>query len=258
MQIAGSLQGVVTQALLPTADGTGRVPALEILLPDDAVRNLIRQGKVEQIYSVMQTGTRRACRRWSRRSPSWSLRGVVTIDLALSRSSRPEQLLGLLERAGLRPERRVQRARAAAGAAPAAGRRTPRGGGLSRGRLEERGQAVRPRRRQEEAAGRGGPRGRRSRRAGRQAGADLDLEEGALVRPQEAAEGRDRRGHARGRGADARARCARSRRARSALRARAGRGPAARRARPRAGRAGLPRRGAGRSSPTRTSSSSTC
>ena len=57
IQIASSLQGVVTQALLPTADGMGRVPALEVLLPDDAVRNLIRQGKVEQVYSVMQTNT---------------------------------------------------------------------------------------------------------------------------------------------------------------------------------------------------------
>ncbi|HEV3478268.1 MAG TPA: type IV pilus twitching motility protein PilT, partial [Gaiellaceae bacterium] len=61
IQIASSLQGVVTQALLPTADGMGRVPALEILYPDDAVRNLIRQGKVEQIYSVMQTNTASAC-----------------------------------------------------------------------------------------------------------------------------------------------------------------------------------------------------
>ena len=55
----GRSQGVVTQTLLPTADGKGRVPALEILLPDDAVRNLIRQAKVEQIYSVMQTSTGR-------------------------------------------------------------------------------------------------------------------------------------------------------------------------------------------------------
>src|SRR5204862_4926738 len=39
-QLAGTLQGIVTQALLPTADGTGRVPALEILLLDDAVRNV--------------------------------------------------------------------------------------------------------------------------------------------------------------------------------------------------------------------------
>ncbi len=54
-QLAASLEGVVTQTLLPTLDGRGRVPALEVLLPDDAVRNLIRQGKVEQIYSVMQT-----------------------------------------------------------------------------------------------------------------------------------------------------------------------------------------------------------
>jgi hypothetical protein len=59
IQIAGSLQGVVTQTLVPTADGTGRVPAVEILFPDDAVRNLIRQAKVEQVYSIMQTGTSR-------------------------------------------------------------------------------------------------------------------------------------------------------------------------------------------------------
>src|SRR5205823_8715940 len=59
IMIAGSLQAVVTQALLPTADGSGRVAAMEILLPDDAVRNLIRQAKIEQVYSVMQTNTAR-------------------------------------------------------------------------------------------------------------------------------------------------------------------------------------------------------
>ncbi len=59
MQLANSLQGIVTQTLLPTADGTGRVCALEILFLDDAIRNLIRQGKIEQVYSYMQTGTRR-------------------------------------------------------------------------------------------------------------------------------------------------------------------------------------------------------
>ena len=71
VQLAATLAGIVTQNLVPTADGRGRVAALEILLPDDAVRNLIRQGKVEQIYSVMQTNTScAACRRWSRRSPT--------------------------------------------------------------------------------------------------------------------------------------------------------------------------------------------
>src|SRR5690242_6595695 len=100
VQIAGTLQGVVTQALLPTADGQGRVPALEILLPDDAVRNLIRQGKVEQIYSVMQTGTAKGMVTMERSLAELILRGIITKELALSRSSRPEQLAGLLERAG--------------------------------------------------------------------------------------------------------------------------------------------------------------
>jgi twitching motility protein PilT len=100
MQIAGSLQGIITQALLPTAAGTGRVPALEILLPDDATRNLIRQGKVEQIYTIMQTSTQRGMQTMEQALAELTLRHVVTLDAALARSSRPDQLLGLLERAG--------------------------------------------------------------------------------------------------------------------------------------------------------------
>jgi twitching motility protein PilT len=100
IQIASSLQGVVTQALLPTADGRGRVPALEILLPDDAVRNLVRQGKVEQIYSVMQTNTGRGMQTMEQSLAELILRRVVDLEVGLSRSSRPAQLIGLLERAG--------------------------------------------------------------------------------------------------------------------------------------------------------------
>src|SRR5947199_3831164 len=100
IQIASSLQGVVTQALLPTADGKGRVPALEVLLPDDAVRNLIRQGKVEQVYSVMQTNTSRGMQTMEQSLADLIMRGVVELEIGLSRSSRPAQLIGLLERAG--------------------------------------------------------------------------------------------------------------------------------------------------------------
>ncbi|SRR6266542_1752590 len=100
IQLAATLEGVVTQALLPTADGTGRVAALEILFPDDAVRNLIRQTKVEQIYSVMQTGVARGMQTMEQALAELTLRGVITVDVAMSRSSRPEQFLGLLERAG--------------------------------------------------------------------------------------------------------------------------------------------------------------
>src|SRR4051812_23340015 len=100
VQIAGTLQGVVTQALVPTADGQGRVAALEILLPDDAVRNLIRQGKVEQIYSVMQTNTSRGMQTMEQSLADLTLRQVIDFEGAVGRSSRPEQLRGLLERAG--------------------------------------------------------------------------------------------------------------------------------------------------------------
>ena len=98
IQLASTLQRVVTQTLLPTADGRGRIEALEILIPDDAVRNLIRQGKVEQIYSVMQTGTGRGMQTMEQSLADLVLRRIVTKDVALSRSSRRDQLIGLLER----------------------------------------------------------------------------------------------------------------------------------------------------------------
>ncbi len=100
VQIATSLQGIVTQALLRTADADGRVPALEVLFPDDAVRNLIRQGKVEQIYSVMQTSTTRGMQTLEQSLAELVLRRVITKDTALGASSRRNQLDALLDRAG--------------------------------------------------------------------------------------------------------------------------------------------------------------
>ncbi len=100
-QLAASLEGVVTQTLLPTADGRGRVAAVEILLPDYAIRNLIRQRKLEQIYSVMQTGTARGMQTMEQALCELVLRGTITKAAALECSSYPDQLLGLLERAGV-------------------------------------------------------------------------------------------------------------------------------------------------------------
>jgi twitching motility protein PilT len=56
VQLAMSLQGVIYQTLVPTVDGSGRVPAVELLLANSAVRNLIREGKTFQLPSIMQTG----------------------------------------------------------------------------------------------------------------------------------------------------------------------------------------------------------
>src|SRR5262249_52185086 len=87
VQLAATLQGTCTQALLPPPGGTGRVPALEILFPDDAVRNLIRQGKVEQVYSVMQTSTSKGMQTMEQSLADLVLRKVIALDEALSRSS---------------------------------------------------------------------------------------------------------------------------------------------------------------------------
>jgi len=100
VQLAGTLQGIVTQNLVPTADGAGRTAALEILMPDDAVRNLIRQAKVEQIYSVMQTSSARGMQTMEQSLADLALRRVITGEVAFSRSTRPDQLRGLLERGG--------------------------------------------------------------------------------------------------------------------------------------------------------------
>src|SRR5919106_1393034 len=101
MQIAGSLQGIVTQALLPTLAGDGRVAALEILLPDDATRNLIRQGKVEQIYTVMQTSTSRGMQTMEQALADLVGKGQITVDTALGATNKADQLRGLLEPTGL-------------------------------------------------------------------------------------------------------------------------------------------------------------
>src|SRR6266508_319440 len=99
-QLAGTLEGVIAQTLLPTADGQGRVAAVEILLPDDAVRNLIRQAKIEQVYSIMQTGSKKGMQTMEQALADLVLRGVIAKDIALGRSRKTEQLMGLPTRAG--------------------------------------------------------------------------------------------------------------------------------------------------------------
>jgi twitching motility protein PilT len=101
MQLALSLEGVVTQTLMKTADEQGRVPALEVLIPDDAVRNLIRQGKIEQVYSFMQTGSKRGMQTMEQSLADLVSKHLITVEQAVSRSTRPEQLLGQLERSGI-------------------------------------------------------------------------------------------------------------------------------------------------------------
>ena len=74
IQLAGSLEAVITQQLVLSSTGYGRVPVAEIMLCNPAIRNLIRSRKTHQIYSLVQTERRWACRPWTRASPRPSRR----------------------------------------------------------------------------------------------------------------------------------------------------------------------------------------
>jgi twitching motility protein PilT len=97
MQLSVSLQGIMTQQLLPTADGSGRVVACEVLVPNAAVRNLIREGKTHQIYSVLQTGSAHGMQTMDAALAGLIRSGKVSQQLAESRSSSPEELRRLLD-----------------------------------------------------------------------------------------------------------------------------------------------------------------
>jgi twitching motility protein PilT len=95
-QLSVALQGIVTQQLLPTADGSGRVVAAEVLIPTAAVRNLIREGKTHQIASVMQTGSAQGMQTMDASLASLVRAGKISIQTAESRSSTPDELRRLL------------------------------------------------------------------------------------------------------------------------------------------------------------------
>jgi twitching motility protein PilT len=96
-QLSIALQGIVTQQLLPTADGQGRVCACEVMVPTPAVRNLIREGKTHQLYSALQTGGSHGMQTMDAALADLVRGGVITRQLAESRSSTPEELKRLLE-----------------------------------------------------------------------------------------------------------------------------------------------------------------
>jgi twitching motility protein PilT len=86
----------MTQQLLPTADGSGRVAACEVLIPTPAVRNLIREGKTHQIPSALQTGAAAGMQTMDAALATLVREGKISHKLAEARSSTPEELRRLL------------------------------------------------------------------------------------------------------------------------------------------------------------------
>ena len=98
-QLSLVLEGIVCQTLLPRADGTGRVMALEIMVPTPAIRNLIRDDKIHQIYSTMQTGQEKLGMQTMNQSlATLYQRRLVSLDAALNASSLKDELEQMISR----------------------------------------------------------------------------------------------------------------------------------------------------------------
>ena len=96
VMLANALQGVCCQQLLPTIEG-GRVVACEVLVATPAVRNLIREGKAHQIYSVIQTGAQYGMQSMDAALAQLVREGAIRRDVALERSSTPAELQRLFD-----------------------------------------------------------------------------------------------------------------------------------------------------------------
>jgi twitching motility protein PilT len=100
MQLSIALQGIVTQQLLPTADGSGRVAACEVMVPTPAVRNLIREGKTHQLYSTIQTSGSSGMQTMDSHLVQLVRQGKINRALAEQRAGIPEELKRLLGGSG--------------------------------------------------------------------------------------------------------------------------------------------------------------
>src|SRR6186997_2856709 len=98
-QLSLVLEGIVCQALLPKADGKGRVVSLEIMVPTPAIRNLIREDKIHQIYSSMQTGQEKAGMQTANQSlATLYQKRLITIEAAMEKSALKDELEQMIAR----------------------------------------------------------------------------------------------------------------------------------------------------------------
>src|SRR5438874_55210 len=98
-QLSLVLEGIVCQALLPRADGKGRVVSLEILVPTPAIRNLIRDDKVHQIYGAMQSGQEKLGMQTANQSlASLHMKRLITLEAAIAASSLKDELQDMINR----------------------------------------------------------------------------------------------------------------------------------------------------------------
>ena len=98
VQLSLELLGVVSQQLIPKAGGRGRVLAAEVMIVNHAVRSLIREQKIHQLYSVLQTGQKEGMRTMNQTLYELYINRVIALEEALARSSDPDDLLRLMNK----------------------------------------------------------------------------------------------------------------------------------------------------------------
>ena len=99
VQLSFVIEGILCQSLLPRAGGKGRALAVEILVPSPAIRNLIREDKVHQIYGMMQAGqARHGMQTFNQSLASLYFRRMITLQTAMARSSFPDELQEIIAR----------------------------------------------------------------------------------------------------------------------------------------------------------------
>ena len=91
LQLADCLQGVVSQLLLPHASGKGRVLATEIMIATAGIRNLIREQEIEQIPTLLQTGSQYGMKTMDKCLKELYQQGLITLDVALSKVKNPDE-----------------------------------------------------------------------------------------------------------------------------------------------------------------------
>ncbi len=100
-QLSAVLEGVISQQLVPKKGGMGRALAMEVMIPNAAIRNLIREDKVHQIYSVMQTGQEGSGMITMNQSLcNLYVKGIISHEIAIARSPRPDEIVTMMGRTG--------------------------------------------------------------------------------------------------------------------------------------------------------------
>jgi twitching motility protein PilT len=96
IQLSTTLEGVIYQLLIPRADGSGRVAAMEVMIATPAVRNLIREAKTHQIMNAIQTGVQYGMQTLNQSLSALCRRGMILAGEAIARSNDPEELREML------------------------------------------------------------------------------------------------------------------------------------------------------------------